>query len=95
MLNSNLATEALRAVFKEYSFGDTEVTSGQTYDIGAISNLLPTGASFKGLSIRNISGYSNVDYDGTLIISMDNKVMYACRRTQTKVTVRYTLYYTM
>lgn len=92
---STLESGAVRAVLKEYSFGSSQVTSGQTYDIGNISTFLPQGATFMGLSLRNIYGYSNTDYAGTLQVPNNNKVMYSCKYTQTNVTIRFYVYYTI
>ena len=94
---STVESAALRAAYKEYSFGNTSVTSGQAYDVGKISDIIPSGASFKGISLRTIYGYSSTDYSGTIMVSNgdNNTVRYMCRYTQTNVTVRYYVYYTI
>lgn len=90
---TTLESGVIRAVLKSFSFGSTQVTSGQTYDIGDISTFLPEGATFMGLSLRTIYGYSYTDYAGTLQVTNGNKVIYSCKYTQKNVTIRFYVYF--
>ena len=78
----------------EPSGPDASVTSGTAVTIAAVSDIIPAGASARGVIKYSAYGSSNYDFDGSLMIVGSN-IRYMPKITQASIRVYGAIIYTL
>lgn len=80
--------------FANITWEGTSATAGTSIVIGTVSNLIPSGATAKGIAVISIYGSSNYDWDGVVRIH-GGEIRYMPRLSQAGPRVYASLLYTL